>query len=178
MAELRQGSQRPKPDVGDRARRGHLRVSDGHSERSRHGGKTAAAGRSAGPLDRHRSDPAGGTHHAAQQGVGRDGGKLFIAWEASDNRELAAKPISLSYSERLGGPWTPMASGLENTGRYAWQLTGSLPQRMYLRLEIHDAAGNMGIYETPEPVTLDLSSPAAQLRDLRPLGRLRLRSAG
>ena len=108
----------------------------------------------------------------AQQGAGPDGGKLFIEWEASDNRELAAKPISLSYSERLGGPWTTMASDLENTGRYVWQLTGSLPQRMYLRLEIHDAAGNMGIYETPEPVTLDLSSPAAQLRDLRPLGRL------
>jgi hypothetical protein len=53
-----------------------------------------------------------------------------------------------------------------------WQLTGSLPQRMYLRLEVHDAAGNMGVYETPEPVTLDLSSPAAQLRDVRPLGWL------
>ncbi|MGO9107984.1 MAG: hypothetical protein ACLP9L_02015 [Thermoguttaceae bacterium] len=108
----------------------------------------------------------------AKQGIGPDGDKLFIAWEASDNRELAAKPVSLSYSERLGGPWTSMATGLENTGRYAWQLTGSLPQRMYLRLEIHDAAGNMGLYETPEPVTLDLSSPSAQLRDLRPLGRL------
>jgi hypothetical protein len=108
----------------------------------------------------------------AQQGAGREGDKLFVAWEASDNHELAARPISLSYSERLGGPWTTMATDLENNGRYAWQLTGSLPQRMYLRLEIHDAAGNMGIYETPEPVMLDLSSPAAQLRDLRPLGRL------
>ena len=55
-----------------------------------------------------------------------------------------------------------MANGLENSGRYAWQLAGSLPQRMYLRLEILDAAGNLGLYETPEPVTLDLSSPAAQ----------------
>ncbi len=113
----------------------------------------------------------------AQQGTGPDGNKLFIAWEASDNHELAARPISLSYSERLGGPWTTMAANLENTGRYVWQLTGSLPQRVYLRLEIHDAAGNMGIYETPEPVTLNLSSPAAQLRDLRPLGRLEPRSA-
>ena len=51
----------------------------------------------------------------AQQGIGRDGDKLFIAWEASDNHQLAAKPISLSYSERLGGPWTSMAAGLENT---------------------------------------------------------------
>ena len=80
----------------------------------------------------------------AQQGAGRDGDKLFIAWEASDNRELAARPISLSYSERLGGPWAPMATGLDNTGQYAWQLTGSLPQRIYLRLEVHDAAGNIG----------------------------------
>jgi len=108
----------------------------------------------------------------AQQGIGRDGDKLFIAWEAHDNRELPAKPISLSYSERSGGPWTTMAGGLENTGQYTWQLSGSLPQRMYLRLEIYDAAGNMGVYETPEPATLDLSSPAAQLRDLRPMGRL------
>jgi len=109
---------------------------------------------------------------SAQQGVGRDGDKLFISWEASDDRELAAKPISLSYSERLGGPWTAIANGLENTGRYAWQLTGGLPQRIYLRLEVHDAAGNMGVYETSEPVSLDLSSPAAQLRDLRPLSWL------
>jgi len=108
----------------------------------------------------------------AQQGIGPDGDKLFIAWEASDNRELAARPISLSYSERLGGPWTTLATGLENSGRYAWQLTGSLPQRIYLRLEIHDVAGNMGLYETLEPATLNLSIPAAQLRDLRPLGQL------
>ena len=114
--------------------------------------------------------PVGRITHA-QQGVGRDADKLFIAWEASDNRKLAARPIALSYSERLGGPWTPLAGNLENSGQYAWQLTGSLPQRVYLRLEIHDAADNMGIYETPEPVSLDLSSPSAQLRDLRPLGQ-------
>ena len=113
-----------------------------------------------------------GRIRSAKQGAGRDGDKLFIAWEASDNRDLAAGPIALSYSERPGGPWTSMVSGLENTGRYAWQLTGSLPPRIYLRLEVHDAAGNLGVYEMPEPVTLDLSSPAAQLRDLRPMGHL------
>jgi hypothetical protein len=113
----------------------------------------------------------------AQQGIGRDADRLFIAWEARDDRELAARPISLSYSERQGGPWTTMVNGLENSGQYAWQLAGSLPPRMYLRLEILDAAGNLGLYETPEPVSLDLSSPAAQLRDLRPLGRLTSPSA-
>jgi hypothetical protein len=107
----------------------------------------------------------------AQQGLGRDADKLFIAWDASDNRQLAEKPIAISYSERQGGPWTAIAGNLENSGRYSWQLTSGLPQHMYLRLVIHDTAGNMGIYETPQPVTLDLSAPAAQLRELRPLGQ-------
>jgi hypothetical protein len=108
----------------------------------------------------------------AQQGPGRDGDKLFIEWEASDNRALAARPIVLAYSEGRGGPWHVLASGLENTGRYAWPLNPNLPPRVYLRLEIQDAAGNLGIYEAPEPVGLILSTPAAPLHDLNPLGRL------
>ena len=35
---------------------------------------------------------------------------------------LAARPVSLSFAETHGGPWIPIASGLENTGRYAWPI--------------------------------------------------------
>ena len=108
----------------------------------------------------------------AQQGAGRDADKLFISWEASDNRALADKPISLSYSDRPGGPWTTIAAGLENTGQYAWPLKSNLPQRLYLRLEVRDAAGNVGIFETPEPTALDLSPRIVPLGELRPLGWL------
>jgi hypothetical protein len=107
----------------------------------------------------------------ARQGAGRESDKLFITWEASDNRELAARPISLSFSERQGGPWTPLAAQLENSGQYTWPLTGNLPPRIYLRLEIQDAAGNLGIYEAPEPVSLDLSTPAAPVSGMNPVGR-------
>jgi hypothetical protein len=109
---------------------------------------------------------------SARQGLGRESDKLFITWEASDNRELAAKPISLSFSDRPGGPWNTVAAQLENSGRYDWPLNGNLPQRVYLRLEIQDAAGNLGIYELPEPATLNLSTPTAPVRELNPIGRL------
>ena len=55
-----------------------------------------------------------------------------------------------------GGPWIPIASELPNSGQYAWQLKANLPQRAYLRLEVRDAAGNLGTYETPDPAALDL----------------------
>jgi hypothetical protein len=45
-----------------------------------------------------------------------------------------------------------------------------------LRLEVRDVAGNLGVFEMPEPVTLDLSAPTAPLRDLRPLGWIESRS--
>lgn len=106
---------------------------------------------------------------AAQQGQGVDADKLTIAWEASDNLKLAGRPISISYSETLGGPWKTIANGLENTGHYTWALDSRLPQRAYLRLEIRDEAGNVGICETPEPIALDHSVPTARIREVHSL---------
>ncbi len=34
-----------------------------------------------------------------------------------------------------------MASGLENTGRYAWPIDSRTPPKFYLRLEVRDEAG-------------------------------------
>jgi hypothetical protein len=106
----------------------------------------------------------------ARQGIGRESDRLFLNWEAADNRALAEKPISLYYSERAGGPWIMIASELPNSGRYTWQLSKNLPQHVYLRLEIRDAAGNSALFELPDPVALDLSTPAVPLRELHPLG--------
>jgi hypothetical protein len=105
----------------------------------------------------------------ARQGIGRESDRLFLNWEAADNRALTEKPITLYYSERAGGPWILIASELPNSGRYTWQLSNNLPQHVYLRLEVRDAAGNSGLFEMPEPVALDLSTPAVPMRELRPL---------
>ncbi len=108
---------------------------------------------------------------STRQGMGPEADKLVITWEASDNHQLASQPISLSYSGRRGGPWTQIVGGLENSGRFLWAINPSLPQQIFLRLEIRDAAGNMGIYESTDPTALDLINPGAQLRDLKPMSR-------
>jgi hypothetical protein len=91
---------------------------------------------------------------SCQQGLGSDANKLTITWEVDDNARLAPQPITLCLSETLGGPWTTIASGLENTGRYTWTSQNRLPPRIFLRLEIRDEAGNIRPYETREPVAL------------------------
>ncbi len=62
---------------------------------------------------------------SAEQGSGADANNLHIAWQASDNLMLAARPISLSYSQTPGGPWNPVASNLENSGHYSWAIDES-----------------------------------------------------
>jgi hypothetical protein len=107
---------------------------------------------------------------ATDQEPGTDLSHLRISWEANDAM-LAARPISLSFSETPGGPWRPIASGLENAGRYSWAVDSRTPPRVYLRLEARDEAGNVGVYETPQPISLDRTSPSARIRDVHPVGQ-------
>ena len=96
---------------------------------------------------------------------------MHIAWEASDNYLLADRPISLYYGLTADGPWTSIATGLENSGHYAWTVGGHAPQQVYLRLEARDEAGNVGVCQTPRPVALDRATPSARILDVRPLGQ-------
>src|SRR5262249_54507256 len=87
---------------------------------------------------------------------------LLLTWNASD-RNLAPNPITLQWSERPDGPWHIIAADLTHSGRYTWQLPPNLPIRVYLRLLVHDTAGNTGVDDTPEPVLMDLHEPEGQL---------------
>jgi hypothetical protein len=105
---------------------------------------------------------------AAEQTSGDRGAQLTIRWEAKDWM-LAARPVSLYYAEARDGPWSAIAVGLENTGQYCWSIERQVPERLFLRLEVRDEAGNLGIAETPEPVYLDRRRPQVRIRDIRPL---------
>ncbi len=114
---------------------------------------------------------------SAAQGSDADSNNLNISWQASDNMMLAARPISLSFSQTPGGPWIPMASGLANTGHYSWPIDNQTPSRIYLRIEARDEAGNIGVYETTQPVAVDQMVPKARIRDVHPVGQSGLRLA-
>jgi hypothetical protein len=94
------------------------------------------------------------------QGVTADPVKNTVAvrWSARDDY-LAGRPITLSWAEQLGGPWTPLAANLPNSGSYNGALPARMPPRFYVRVEASDQAGNVGESHTGLPVTLEL--PAA-----------------
>jgi len=92
---------------------------------------------------------------------------LTIAWSASD-KNLGRQPITLSYSELAEGPWTPIASNLENTGRYVWPMPLNLPFRIYVKVEAADRAGNVGSAQTANPILVDLSKPKVTITTIEP----------
>ena len=107
---------------------------------------------------------------SARQGVEDETGKLIVSWQA-DDRMLADRPVSLFYSSSRVGPWLPIAEGLENNGRYAWPIGERTPGKFYLRLEVRDAAGNVGVHEMSEPIEIDRSRPTIHIRGVRAVGR-------
>ena len=104
---------------------------------------------------------------AVKQLAGPQSGQLDIRWEA-DDWMLAPRGVSLSYGPGQNGPWTPIATGLENTGRYTWWMDGRVPQRVYLRLEARDEAGNVGVYVSPEAVSIEPRHVPLRIRDVQP----------
>jgi hypothetical protein len=104
---------------------------------------------------------------AIDLGSGDHAGELLIRWEASDAM-LAARPISLLFSERPEGPWSAIAAGLENIGFYSWRFDNRVPDNIYLRIDVRDEAGNIGQFQTAQPISLGSNRPQGHLRSVRP----------
>src|SRR5262249_47315030 len=92
---------------------------------------------------------------------------MVINWKASD-KNLGQRPITLSYSDKETGPWQVIASNLENTGSYTWQVPTNGPNRLFIRAEPSDLAGNVGVYQTPKAAVTDLSQPTVSILAVEP----------
>jgi hypothetical protein len=99
----------------------------------------------------------------ATAGDGPNSGALLIRWQASD-AALAARPITILFSDRPGGQWSIIAAGLENTGQYAWRPDSRAPDQIYLRIEARDEAGNIGVFQMAQPIAVDRIRPKARIR--------------
>jgi hypothetical protein len=108
--------------------------------------------------------------HSVIVGQGADKGKLTITWTAKD-RNLAAKPITISYAEESGGTWTPIALHLANSGRHVWTMPENVPYQFLIRVEAVDRAGNVGEAITPNLVKVDLAQPKVKILDVGPAGK-------
>jgi hypothetical protein len=99
----------------------------------------------------------------------QDLGRMTVYWSASDVH-LRAKPITLSYATKSDGPWTPLATGLENNGSYTLDtrgLSAPLPFQFYLKVEAVDEAGNVGSAVTRDTVKIDTKIPEAKEVDVQ-----------
>jgi hypothetical protein len=89
---------------------------------------------------------------------------LLLTWSAKDNNPLPPNAVTLQWAGRPDGPWQTIAADLANTGQYSWQLAKDLSYyRVYLRLSVRDAAGNVTVDESPEAVLIDLHEPEGHL---------------
>lgn len=100
-----------------------------------------------------------------RQGTGQNANRILITWDIQD-RKLAERPVSLSYSANPEGPWEPIAEWMPNTGQHIWTVNAGIAPRLYIRLIARDAAGNMAKVDTPQPVLVDLARPTARIVDV------------
>jgi hypothetical protein len=107
---------------------------------------------------------------SATQGTDGNPNDIEIRWQAADEN-LPPRPIALHYSAHPGGPWSMIASSLENTGSYSWRTDRHVPQDVYLRLDVHDAAGNTTTVETSWPTSRTPLHPTGRIRSVRPVDR-------
>ena len=104
----------------------------------------------------------------AVYGKGADDGRLVIDFECNDEN-LADRPISLLISEFPQGPWTTIATGLTNNGIHLWKVDPNLPDRVYLKIEAIDKAGNVGSYQLDLPIDIRGLTPHGRIQGFRPI---------
>jgi hypothetical protein len=90
---------------------------------------------------------------------------LVLKWTATD-RNLAPKPITLQWTDQPGNEWKTIVADWPNEGHYTWKLPRDVPYLVYLRLVVHDTAGNSNMAETPQPVCIDLVKPEGHLKGI------------
>ncbi len=105
-----------------------------------------------------------------RQGQGANNNQVLIEWSVQDEL-LDELPVALSYGESPAGPWRPITGWIANSGRHVWTITEPLKQRVYIRLEARDAAGNATIAQAEHPLVVDLSRPTARIVDVEVDGR-------
>ena len=97
-----------------------------------------------------------------------ESGSIVIRYTSRDQLP-APKTARLLFSPNAEGPWATIATAVDNQGEYRWQPDRATPARVYLRIEVTDAAGNVGAVSSPEPVTVSTSRVVGRLGGVRTL---------
>jgi hypothetical protein len=94
-------------------------------------------------------------------------GVLVIRYTARDPL-LGPAGCRLLYSPNAEGPWATIADGLAAQGEHRWQPDRAVPARVHVRVEVADAAGNVGTASSSEAITVAAPRVVGKLGGLRP----------
>jgi hypothetical protein len=86
------------------------------------------------------------------------GGIATLRWTATDNVGVTSVDLLLSRAG-AGGPFAPIASGVANTGSFAWTVTGPATSNAILKVVARDAASNQA--EDVSNAAFTISAPSA-----------------
>lgn len=99
----------------------------------------------------------------ARYGEADQTGSLVIRYQCED-QNLGLRPITLSFSDNVNGPWTTIAGGLRNDGQYVWPADPNVPRQMFLRIDATDQAGNVATDVLEQPIDAQGLAPRARIR--------------
>ncbi len=104
----------------------------------------------------------------AVYGKNENAGRLAIRWQA-DDALFGDRPVTIRFSESAEGPWVTIASGLPNTGEYFWAADPRTPEKIFLRVEVRDAAGNKSADQLERAIKVEGLIPRGRIRGFRPV---------
>ena len=102
-------------------------------------------------------------------GRGKEAGRLVINYRVADPF-LTLRPVRISYSRAPQGPWTIIEDNLRNEGRYLWKVDRAVPDRIFLRIEAMDQAGNTGTHVLSQPIDVSGLVPRGTIHSVEPVG--------
>lgn len=91
--------------------------------------------------------------------VWKMGSTHAVTWSASDN--VGVTSVSLSWSSDGGSNWSPIATGVPNTGSFAWVVPASATSAARVKVVAFDAAGNAGADSSLAAFAIDAWTIAA-----------------
>ena len=134
------------------------RVDVGRQFAERHGGRSLRVAESP-PVARRAILPKPPTRRAIPAcrvkltSTARQNGRMTIRWQTSGASTLS-KTIHIAYSNTAKGPWLPVALNQKDDGHHVWQYDRSVPDQVFLMIEVIDRAGSRSHFITPEPLWL------------------------
>ncbi|MEY3172597.1 MAG: hypothetical protein RLZZ436_510 [Planctomycetota bacterium] len=101
-------------------------------------------------------------------GVSQDGaGTIQFSWRVQESNP-AEGVVRLESSPGANGPWTPVFDWQPDQGGFELPIRPGMPPSLYFRLLARDAAGNVGMSQTIQPVIVDLKRPVGRILRVQP----------